>query len=82
MSKTSGVPTATELRSLPATVELWPTAAELLGVSRATAYRMAQDGSWPTKLLRLGRLYRVPTQGPDGLLAVLNLDAPDGGAAA
>jgi hypothetical protein len=43
---------------------------------------MAQDGSWPTKLLRLGRLYRVPTQGPNGLLAVLNLDAPDGGTAA
>jgi excisionase family DNA binding protein len=82
MGTTSGGPTISELRSLPATVDLWPTAAQLLGVSRATAYRMAQDGSWPTKLLRLGRLYRVPTQGPNGLLAVLNLDAPDGGTAA
>ena len=37
-------------------------AAALLGVGRTTAYRLVHDGQWPTPVLRLGRLIKIPTQ--------------------
>ncbi|WP_219413926.1 helix-turn-helix domain-containing protein [Pseudonocardia nigra] len=63
--------TAAELRALPAAVPLWPTAARALGLGRTTAYKMVQAGEWPTRLLRLGNAYRVPTA---ELLALLGVD--------
>jgi hypothetical protein len=38
-----------------------PRAAELIGISRATAYRCASTGEWPTK--RIGRRVYVFTAG-------------------
>jgi len=46
---------------LPAVLDLVQ-AAELLGVGRTTAYRLVHDGEWPTPVLRLGRLIKIPTQ--------------------
>ena len=43
------------------TVELWPTAAQALGVGRSKAYALVRQGEWPTRVLRLGSRYRVPT---------------------
>ena len=46
---------------LPAVLDLTHAAA-LLGVGRTTAYKLVHDGQWPTPVLRLGRLIKVPTQ--------------------
>lgn len=52
--------TREELLELPAVVDM-PTAAEVLGVGRSCAYELVRTGDWPTPVLRLGRLIRVPT---------------------
>jgi predicted DNA-binding transcriptional regulator AlpA len=49
-----------ELRELPVVVDL-PTAAQVLGIGRTVAYRLVRSGQWPTPVLRVGRLLRVPT---------------------
>jgi excisionase family DNA binding protein len=46
---------------LPAVLDLVQAAA-LLGVGRTTAYRLVHDAQWPTPVLRLGRLIKIPTQ--------------------
>ena len=46
---------------LPAVLDLVEAAA-LLGVGRTTAYRLVHDEQWPTPVLRLGRLIKIPTQ--------------------
>lgn len=53
--------TRAELLALPAAVPLWPTAARAVGVGRTRAYEMVRAGDWPTSVLRLGTLIRVPT---------------------
>jgi excisionase family DNA binding protein len=61
-----------ELRELPVVVDV-PTAARILGVGRTVAYRLVQSGQWPTPVLRVGRLVRVPTA---PLLALVGASAP------
>jgi excisionase family DNA binding protein len=46
---------------LPAVLDLVHAAA-LLGVGRTTAYKLVHDQQWPTPVLRLGRLIKIPTQ--------------------
>jgi len=53
---------------LPAVLDLVQAAA-LLGVGRTTAYKLVHDGQWPTPVLRLGRLIKIPTQPLLDLLA-------------
>ena len=53
---------------LPAVLDLVEAAA-LLGVGRTTAYRLVHDQQWPTPVLRLGRLIKIPTQPLLDLLA-------------
>jgi excisionase family DNA binding protein len=55
-------------RPLPAVLDLTQAAA-LLGVGRTTAYRLVHDQQWPTPVLRLGRLIKIPTQPLLDLLA-------------
>ena len=45
---------------LPPVVDL-PTAAAMLGIGRTLAYRLVRTGQWPTPVLRIGRLIKVPT---------------------
>ncbi len=52
--------TREELLALPPAVDL-PTAARVLGMSRSAAYELVRTGAWPTPVLRLGKLIRVPT---------------------
>jgi predicted DNA-binding transcriptional regulator AlpA len=33
----------------------------MLGIGRSAAYELVRAGEWPTPVLRLGRLIRVPT---------------------
>ena len=52
--------TRDDLLALPPVVDV-PTAAEVLGVGRSSAYELVRTGQWPTPVLRLGRLVRVPS---------------------
>ena len=49
-----------QLVALPAVVDV-PTAASILGLSRTTAYELIRIDQWPTPVLRLGKLIRLPT---------------------
>lgn len=71
MAKQSAEPmTRAEMLDLPALVPLWPTGARAVGVGRTRAYAMVADGSWPTRVLRLGNLIKVPTQDLLDLLGI------------
>jgi excisionase family DNA binding protein len=48
------------LADLPPVIDLVEAAA-LLGVGRTTAYKLVRRGEWPTPVLRIGRLIKVPT---------------------
>ena len=48
------------LRALGPTTDL-TTAAEILGISRSAAYKLARRGAFPVPLLKVGAVYRVPT---------------------
>ena len=52
--------TADEVRALPVVVDL-STAARALGLGRSAAYELVRTGGWPTPVLRLGRLIKVPS---------------------
>ena len=45
---------------LPPFIDL-VTAAGLLGIGRTLAYALVKDGRWPTPIVRLGNLIRVPS---------------------
>lgn len=49
-----------ELDQLPALVDV-PTAAAVLGIGRSLAYELVKTGQWPTPVLRIGRLIKIPT---------------------
>lgn len=55
---------------IPATVSIGK-AAELIGISRSSAYQAARNGSFPTKIIQIGGRYVVPTV---PLLELLGLD--------
>lgn len=46
--------TATEVRALPAVVDV-VTAAEVLGIGRTVAYELVRTGRFPTPVFRVGR---------------------------
>jgi predicted DNA-binding transcriptional regulator AlpA len=55
---------------LPPVLDL-PAAAQLLGIGRTAAYQRVKNNEWPTPVIRVGRLIRVPTA---PLLALLGID--------
>ncbi len=55
---------------LPPVLDL-PTAARLLGIGRTVAYQLVKSNEWPTPVIHVGRLVRVPTA---PLLALLGID--------
>ena len=52
--------TAEQVLALPAVVDL-QTAARALGIGRTAAYDLVRSGAWPTPVLRVGKLIRIPT---------------------
>lgn len=56
-------------RSLAPTLSVTE-AAEIIGISRGTAYELIREDNFPVAVLRLGRLIRVPTA---ALLRVLGI---------
>lgn len=63
--------------ALPAVIDL-AAAARLLGVGRTVAYELVRTGRWPTPVIRVGKLIRVPSA---PLLELLGLDSVRPGAA-
>jgi len=51
-------PTVEEIRAWPVTVDI-QMAGTAFGIGRDQAYRLANDGSFPVPVLRLGRYMRV-----------------------
>jgi predicted DNA-binding transcriptional regulator AlpA len=49
-----------DLNALPPLVDV-PTAAAVLGIGRTLAYNMVKTGQWPTDVLRMGKLIRIPS---------------------
>jgi excisionase family DNA binding protein len=52
--------TATEVRSLPAVVDV-VTAAEVLGIGRTVAYELVRTNRFPVPVVRVGRQIKIPT---------------------
>jgi excisionase family DNA binding protein len=52
--------TRDELLALPTLIDV-TTAATVLGVGRSLAYELVRTGRWPTPVLRMGRLVKIPT---------------------
>jgi len=52
--------TIEQIRHLPPVVDV-ATAAAVLGIGRTAAYELIRIGQWPTPILRLGKLIRVPS---------------------
>ena len=66
----------TELDQLPPLVDV-PTAAAILGIGRTLAYDLVKTDRWPTPVLRIGKLIRIPTA---GLRRLIQGEDPSGGA--
>jgi predicted DNA-binding transcriptional regulator AlpA len=64
--------TRDELGALPTVLDV-PTAARVLGIGRTMAYELVRTGTWPSPVLRVGRLVKIPTA---SLLAVLGEKRP------
>ncbi|MEV8504540.1 helix-turn-helix domain-containing protein [Actinoplanes sp. NPDC051475] len=62
--------TAERIQALGTTTSLG-TAADIFGISAATAYGLARQGAFPVPVIRVGNRYRVPVA---PILAVLGLD--------
>jgi len=52
--------TEVDLAALPPVIDL-ATAAAVLGVGRTAAYELVRTDRWPTPVIRVGKLIRVPT---------------------
>lgn len=52
--------TRDELDQLPPILDV-PTAAHVLGIGRSLAYQLVRTGDWPTPVLRVGKLIKIPT---------------------
>jgi len=52
--------TVEQARNLPPVVDVL-TAAAILGIGRTAAYELIRLGQWPTPILRVGKLIRVPS---------------------
>jgi len=63
--------TRDELLALPVSVDV-PTAGKVFGISKLTAYRLAQTGDFPVPVIRVGRKLVVSQA---AILAALGIDA-------
>lgn len=52
--------TKEDILALPTVVDV-PTAAAVLGIGRTAAYELIRTNRWPTRVLRMGKLIRIPT---------------------
>ncbi len=52
--------TRDELAALPPVLDV-PTAAKVLGIGRSLAYDLIRHSQWPTPVVRVGKLIKIPT---------------------
>lgn len=52
--------TVEKAQNIPPVVDV-ATAAAVLGIGRTAAYELIRLGNWPTPILRLGKLIRIPS---------------------
>ncbi|MGP3960023.1 helix-turn-helix domain-containing protein [Nonomuraea sp. 3N208] len=73
--------TLAQIQQLPAVVDV-VTAGRALGMGRTTAYRLAREGEFPCRIIRIGKKYLVPTAALIALLDghgyTIEEDATDG----
>ncbi len=60
MSRAGPLMTVARAQDLPPVIDV-VTAAAILGIGRTAAYELIRVGGWPTPVLRLGKLIRIPT---------------------
>lgn len=65
--------TEDEVHALPVAVDL-PTAVRALVLGRNTAYELVRSGAWPTPVLRLGPLIKVPRSSLLHLLGISTIE--------
>lgn len=65
--------TRADLERLPAALDV-PTAARVLGIGRTMAYDLVRTGQWPTPVVRIGRLVKIPTAPLVALLGAAHTD--------
>ncbi len=53
--------TRDELDALPPVLDV-PTAAKVLGIGRSLAYDLVRRGDWPTPVLHVGKLIKIPRE--------------------
>ena len=62
-----------ELDELPPVLDV-PTAAKVLGIGRSLAYELVRRGEWPTTVLHVGKLIKIPTEPLVRLLGADEID--------
>ena len=67
-----------ELDELPPVLDV-PTAAKVLGIGRSLAYELVRRGEWPTQVLHVGKLIKIPTEPLVRLLGAAPEPGPDAG---
>ena len=65
--------TRDELHALPPVLNV-PTAAKVLGIGRSLGYELVRTGRWPTPVVRVGKLIKIPSA---PLLRLLNETHPE-----
>jgi len=58
--ETADLMASNDVHDLPPVIDL-PSAARLLGIGRTAAYELVRANAWPTPVLRIGRLIRIPS---------------------
>ena len=58
------------VRGLRATIDI-ETAGAILGIGRSKSYELAKSGTFPVRVLRIGKRYLVPTP---SILALLEIE--------
>ena len=67
-----------ELDELPPVLDV-PTAAKVLGIGRSLAYELVRRGEWPTQVLHVGKLIKIPTEPLVRLLGAAPAPSSDAG---
>jgi hypothetical protein len=60
-ARDNAMPGGPERAVLPAVLDV-PQAARLLGIGRTLAYELVRTDQWPTPVLRVGRLIKIPSR--------------------
>ena len=62
-----------ELLALPPVVDV-PTAAKVLGIGRSLAYELVRTGQWPTPVVRVRKLIKIPIRRQESRAVSASLD--------